>query len=74
MFQFISNKKGETTGVYIPIEEWEKIVESFPGLNTFSDVPKWQKDLVKEQKAALKENPNSFMEFDSFIDEVEKTL
>lgn len=48
--QYITDEKGRTTGVYIPIEEWDNLKSKYEGLEENSYVvPEWQKEIVMER-------------------------
>jgi len=73
--QYISDNKGKTTGVFIPIQEWEYLKSKYKGLeNEEVEVPDWHKDLVRKRLDKYKKNPGSALDFDSAIDDIEKSL
>lgn len=73
--QYISDSEGKTTGVFIPIKEWEDLKTRFKGLEDETiKVPEWHKDLVEKRLAEYHENPGVAMDFDAAIDDIEKGL
>jgi hypothetical protein len=73
--QYISDGEGETTGVFIPIKEWNKLTKKYKGIELeVDDIPDWHKDIVRERLAAYEKNPGSALDFDSSMDEIEKEL
>jgi hypothetical protein len=73
--QFISDSAGETTGVYIPIKEWNELKSKFKEIEQVEiDVPEWHKNLVRERLANYKKNPDQALDFDSAMDDIEKAL
>ena len=73
--QYISDSKGQTTGVFIPINEWNDLKSKNKGIEREDiDIPEWQKDLVLKRLEDYKQNPDSAMDFDSAIDDIEKEL
>lgn len=73
--QYISDGEGETTGVFIPIKEWNKIRKKYKGIDQeVDDIPGWHKDLVRERLAAYEKNPGSALDFDDTFGEIEKGL
>jgi len=73
--QYISDSKGKTTGVFIPIQEWEALKSKYKGLeNEDIDVPGRHKDLVRKRLEEYKKNPGIAMDFDSAMDDIEKEL
>ena len=46
--QYISDSKGQTTGVFIPIEEWNELKSKFTGIEIDEiDIPYWHKETVR---------------------------
>lgn len=73
--QYISDGEGETTGVFIPIKEWNKLRKKYKGIEQeVNDIPNWHKDLVRERLAGYEKNPDSALNFDDSMDEIEKGL
>ena len=73
--QYISDSTGQTTGVFIPIKEWNNLKNKYKGIEQEDvDIPKWHKDLVEKRLTDYKNNPGSAMDFDSAIDDIEKEL
>ncbi|MEZ5071616.1 MAG: hypothetical protein R2751_11775 [Bacteroidales bacterium] len=71
--QYISDSNGQTTGVFIPIKEWEILKTKFKGLEDM-DVPDWHKVLVKERLQEYERNPDIALDFDSTMDSIESEL
>jgi hypothetical protein len=73
--QYISDSKGRTTGVFIPIQEWEDLKARYKGLEEEEvDVPDWHKDLVRKRLDQYRKDPDAAMDFDSAMDDIEKGL
>ena len=73
--QYISDSKGKTTGVFIPINEWNDLKNKYKNIEQEEvSVPDWHKDLVLKRLEDYKQNPGSAMDFDSAIDDIEKEL
>lgn len=73
--QYISDSKGQTTGVFIPIKEWNELKNKYKEIEQEEiTVPGWHKDLVLERLEDYKQNPGSAMDFDSAMDDIEKEL
>lgn len=47
--QFISDNKGLTAGVFIPIGDWKKLTQKYNGLNNEFDIPEWHKEIVRDR-------------------------
>ncbi len=48
--QYITDDKGQTTGVFIPIHEWNNLKSKYEGIEEEADVvPEWQKEIVRER-------------------------
>lgn len=73
--QYISDSKGKTTGVFIPIQEWEALKARYKGLeDEAEEVPGWHKDLVNERLKEYHGKPDIALDFDSAIEDIEKEL
>jgi len=48
--QYITDDKGQTTGVYIPIQEWNNLKSKCQDIEQEAYVvPEWQKKIVRER-------------------------
>ncbi|MCD4681594.1 MAG: hypothetical protein K8S00_14530 [Bacteroidales bacterium] len=73
--QYISDSKGKTTGVYIPIQEWIKLKSKFKGIEQEEiDIPVWHVDLVKERIESYNNNFEKLQDFDIAMDDIENEL
>lgn len=74
--QYIHDSKGNPTGVFIPLEEWNSLKEKFSGLdeevaNGF-DIPEWHKEILDERLKDYENNPDELLRFDSVISDLRK--
>ncbi len=73
--QFISDSTGKTTGVYIPIKEWNELKSKFKGIEQEEiNIPDWHINLVRKRNEDYKNNPDSSINFDLAIDDIERDL
>lgn len=73
--QYISDSKGKTTGVFIPIDEWNYLKSKYKEIEKEEiTIPDWHKNLVKERLNEYNKNPASALDFETEIDELEKEL
>jgi phosphorylcholine metabolism protein LicD len=73
--QYISDSKGQTTGVFIPINEWNDLKSKYKEIEGEEiDIPEWHKDLVRQRLDDYKKNPGSALDFDTALDDIEKEL
>lgn len=73
--QYISDSKGKTTGVFIPIAEWNKLKSKYKGIEQEDiNIPSWQRDKVNERLANYDTDPGQALDFDTAIDDIEKDL
>ena len=73
--QFIHDNKGNTTGVFIPIEEWQNLKSKYTDLQTeeFQDnieLTSWQKDIIDQRLEDYYKNPNDVIAFDATIADI----
>jgi len=73
--QFIADSKGKTTGVYIPIKDWNKIKSKYKGIEQDQiNIPDWQMKEVRKRLKDHENNPEQALDFDSAMDDIEKEL
>ncbi len=74
--QYISDSKGQTTGVFIPINEWNELKKKFKDIEHVEiAVPSWHINLVMKRLEEFGKDPAaSFSDFDTAMDEIEKEL
>ena len=73
--QFILDSAGKTTGVFIPIKEWNELKKKYKGIEQEETyVPQWQKEIVEKRMKDYYKNPDKVTDFDTAMDEIEKDL
>ncbi len=73
--QYISDSKGKTTGVFIPIAQWKKFRNRYREIKQEeTDIPEWHKEIVKERVAKAKKEPKRLLDFGEAMDDIEKNL
>lgn len=75
--QYISDNKGQTTGIFMPIEDWQYLKKKYKGLENEEqafDIPEWHKAIIDQRLAAYKANPTDVIDFDQACDDIEKEL
>jgi hypothetical protein len=77
--QFIHDKRGNTTGVYIPIEDWQTLKEKYTDLQNEEaqnsiELTSWQKEILDERLDDYYKNPNDVLDFDTTIANMRKRI
>jgi hypothetical protein len=73
--QYITDSNGLTTGVFIPIKEWNDIKTKFKGIDQQgAEVPEWHKEIVRKRMELYRNNPDHALDFDTALDDIEKDL
>ena len=76
--QYVSDKNGMTTSVIIPIQDWEELKRKYSELeeeeSQMIDIPDWHKDIIDQRLADKEKSPDSMIDFDQAIDDIEKQL
>ncbi len=77
--QFIRDTKGNTTGVFIPIEEWQKLKTKYTELQQVEvkeniELPAWQSQLLEERLSDYYRSPDDVTDFGTTLNEIEKEL
>lgn len=71
--QYISDNEGKTTGVFIPISEWNELKSRYKDIDRI-DIPLWQKEEVLKRIESFKSNPEQALDFDNTMDAIENEL
>lgn len=73
--QYITDANGQTTGVFIPIDEWNDLKTRFKDIDEQSlEIPEWHKEIVRRRIELIDNTPEGLLDFDSTIDDIEKDL
>ena len=75
--QYISDSKGKTTGVFVPIQDWQYLKKKYNGLENEEqafDLPDWHKAVIDQRLAAYNANPTDVIDFCKACDDIEKEL
>lgn len=73
--QYISDSTGKTTGVYIPITEWNHLKSKYQDIDLEAiNVPEWQKEQVRSRMEEYKKNPGQALDFETALDGIENDL
>ena len=73
--QYISDSKGQTTGVFIPIKEWNDLKNKYKGIEQKEiDIPVWHKEILKKRLEDYKNKPEQVLYFDTAMDDIGKEL
>lgn len=63
--QYVFDKNGETTGVIIPIFEWNALKEKYAELDQedqkLDDIPEWHKKIINERLLYSEKNPDDLL-------------
>lgn len=73
--QYISDSTGKTTGVFIPINDWNDLKIKHKGIEEEElEIPSWHQSIVRERLEEYRKNPGEGLDFDKAMDEIEKAL
>ena len=77
--QFVHDNKGNTTGVFIPIEDWEILKRKYVELQkeeaeNIAELSRWQRQILDERISDYYSNKEDVTDFDKTIDEIENRL
>ena len=73
--QYITDSNVQTTGVFIPIKEWNELKNKLIGIEKAdADIPEWHKEIVRKRMELYKNDPGQAMDFDTAMDDIEKEL
>ena len=74
--QYISDNKGKTTGVFIPIHDWEYLKNKYKEIeqeekHTF-EVPEWHKEIVMQRLEEYRKHPENVLDWEIVRKEIEE--
>lgn len=69
--QYISDNKGKTTGVFIPISDWNELKSKYKEIEEI-DVPDWQRKEVLTRLADYEKDPSIAQDFNEAMDELDR--
>ena len=77
--QFIHDNKGNTTGVFISIEEWQTLKLKYAELQkeeaeNIVELAAWQKQILDDRINDYYKNTGNVADFDKTISDIEKGL
>ena len=77
--QFIHDNKGNTTGVFIPIEEWQTLKIKYYDLQkeeakNFNEPNTWQKQILDDRLSDYYQNHSDVADFNKTIDDIEISI
>ena len=77
--QFIHDNRGNTTGVFIPIEEWQTLKIKYTDLQkeeatNLLELASWQKQILDDRLTDYYQSHEDFSDFSKTIEDIEKTL
>ena len=73
--QYITDNNGQTTGIFIPIQEWNILKKQLKGFDlSLYPVPDWHKEVVRERMELYQAGKVETLDFDQAMEEIEKEL
>ena len=73
--QYITDGKGQTTGVFIPIQEWNRLKSKYKEIEREDfEVPEWHQEIVYERMEKYYKDTGQALDFDVAMNEIEKDL
>ena len=77
--QFIHDNKGNTTGVFIPIDEWQELKEKYNDLQDEEvqnniQLNSWQKEIIDVRLEDYYKNEKDVVDFDEAIAKIRKEI
>lgn len=68
--QYIKDDTGKTTGVFIPISDWNGLKSKYAEINEESIIPESQKEIVRNRMSEYKTNPEMGLDYDEVMTEL----
>jgi hypothetical protein len=68
--QYNYDNAGRPIGVFIPIDEWNKLKTKYKELEQ-EELKEWQEDILNKRLELLANNPNGVQSLEGFLNEIE---
>jgi hypothetical protein len=73
--QMLQDNLGNQTGVYVPIEDWSLIKNSYPDIETLDqELPNWEKQLIDRRLESVSKNPERIKPINQLIEELKRGI
>ena len=73
--QFVTDKSGKSTGVFIPIEQWNKLKSKFRDLEKEElDIPEWQQLELDERLDQYTIDSDQVIDAKNVLDDIDSEL
>lgn len=73
--QVLQDNFGNQTGVYVPMEDWTLIKNSYPDIeNLEKELPQWEKDLIDRRLETIAKNPERLKPIESLLEELKRKI
>jgi hypothetical protein len=79
LIQHIHDNRGNTTGVFIPIEDWQELTVKYSGLQKSetespNQLSNWQKKIIDNRLNDYYSNPKDVSDFGKMLDDLESEI
>lgn len=70
--QYTYDNNGNAVGVFLPINDWNKLKDRYSDLDQHQELPQWQKDIIDHRMMYFEKHPERVTSLDNFLEEMEK--
>ncbi|GGE68181.1 addiction module component CHP02574 family protein [Agrobacterium tumefaciens] len=71
--QYLSNEQGQITAVQLPIEDWEKIKNLYPNVESIDfSLPEWHKEILDARLQAIVKDSSRIAPISELLNELDK--
>lgn len=71
--QYTYDASGRPIGVFLPIEDWDKLKNRYSDLDN-DETPQWQKEILDKRMEILAQNPEDVTPLDEFLKEMDEAV
>lgn len=77
--QYIHDTNGKTTGVFIPIDDWQLLKEKYSELQVEetqeqTELEAWQKEIIDERLCDYLTDPNDVVDFNLTLKDIQNKI
>lgn len=71
--QYLSNEHGQITSVQLTIEDWEKIKDLHPEVESIdASLPEWHKEVLDTRLQSLSKDSNKIVPLSALMEELDR--
>lgn len=73
--QILQDHNGVPTGIFIPLNSWERIKTYYPDIDNLEDeLSEWEKKIIDERLDSIAKNPERLQPIETLFNELKRKI